>query len=92
MEKILWWLIAGSRGGVNRARIISTLKKRPYNAHKLSEELNLDYKTVTYHLKLLEDNRVVKDSGEKYGAMYFLSTDMENNYELFKKICQETLD
>ena len=32
LEKLLWWLITGKRGGINRARIIKMLKDRPYNA------------------------------------------------------------
>ena len=43
MKKILWWLIAGTKGGINRARIINVLQQRPYNAHKLAEKLDLDY-------------------------------------------------
>jgi DNA-binding transcriptional ArsR family regulator len=86
MKKILWWLIAGTKGGINRARIINELNKRPYNAHQLSEKLNLDYKTVRHHIKVLEDNQVITSAGEKYGTMYFLSPSMEDNYELFKDI------
>ncbi len=89
MKKILWWLIAGTTGGVNRARIINVLHQRPYNAHKLAERLDLDYKTIRHHIKVLEDNNVITASGEKYGNMYFLSTQMEKNYELFQNIWQE---
>ena len=89
VEKVLWWLIAGSKGGVNRARIISALHERPYNANKLAEKLNLDYKTIRYHMKILEDNHVIRASGGKYGAMYFLSSELEDNYELFKHIWKE---
>ncbi|HHY00319.1 MAG TPA: ArsR family transcriptional regulator, partial [Methanothermobacter sp.] len=32
MKKILWELLAGTKGGINRARIISILRGRPYNA------------------------------------------------------------
>ncbi len=92
VEKILWWLIAGSKGGINRARIIRELHERPYNANKLSEKLNLDYKTVRYHIKILEDNKVIQASGGKYGAMYFLSSPMENSYDVFKQICHEMED
>ncbi len=46
MKQILWWLIAGSKGGINRARIIMALKKRPYNANQLTQLFGLDYKTV----------------------------------------------
>jgi len=89
MEKVLWWLIAGTKGGVNRARIIDILHQRPYNAHQLAEKLELDYKTVRHHIKILEDNHIIKSSGEKYGVMYFLSPQMEDNYKLFKHIWLE---
>lgn len=86
MKKLLWWLIAGKRGGINRARIIKKLVNRPYNAHQLSEELNLDYKTVRHHIKILEKNKIIKPSGDKYGKLYFLSAEMENNYDEFQEI------
>ncbi len=89
MKKILWWLIAGTKGGINRARIINILQQRPYNAHKLAEKLELDYKTVRHHIKVLEDNNIITASGEKYGTMYFLSSPMEENYELFQQIWHE---
>jgi hypothetical protein len=38
MKKLLWRIIAGMKGGINRARIIKTLNERPYNANQLSEE------------------------------------------------------
>jgi len=89
MKKLLWWLIAGMKGGINRARIIKALHERPYNANQLSEELNLDYKTIRHHIKVLEQNNLIKSTGEKYGKMYFLSSDMEENYDVFSKIWEQ---
>lgn len=90
MKKLLWWLIAGSTGGPNRAKIIMALKDRPYNAHQLAEKLNLNYKTVRHHLKVLEENNVITSSGKhKYGELYFLSDDMDQNYHLFYDIWKE---
>jgi DNA-binding transcriptional ArsR family regulator len=86
MKKILWWLIAGTKGGINRARIINELNERPYNAHQLSEKLELDYKTVRHHIKILEENKIITSTGEKYGTMYFLSSQLEDNYKLFEEI------
>ena len=60
MKKLMWWLIAGMKGGLNRAKIIKMLNDRPYNAHQLSEELNLDYKTIRHHIKVLEQNNLVQ--------------------------------
>ena len=53
MKKVLWWLILGTRGGINRAKIIKKLNERPYNAHQLSEELNVNYRTIRHHIKIL---------------------------------------
>jgi len=54
MEDLLWWLIAGTRGGINRARIIKELHSWPYNANQLAQNLDLDYKTITHHMKVLK--------------------------------------
>lgn len=89
MKKLLWWLIAGSGGGPNRGRIIMELYKRPNNAHQLSEKLNLNYKTVRHHLKVLEENKIVTTEGKKYGELYFLSDRMIENYDDFNAIWKE---
>lgn len=90
MKKVfLWWLIIGSKGGENRARIILELNKRPYNANKLAQELSLDYKTIRHHMDVLIENNIVKSTGEKYGALYFLSDEMEKNYDTFLDIWSE---
>ncbi len=88
MKRILWYLIAGSRGGTNRARIIEALHDRPYNVNQLSLELDLDYKTIQHHIKILKDhNIIVNSSGEKkYGEMIFLTNRMEENYPIFLEI------
>lgn len=86
LEKLLWWLIIGKRGGINRARIIKKLNERPYNAHQLAKELNLDYKTIRHHIKVLTENKVISSTGDTYSKLYFLSKDVENNYEVFQEI------
>ena len=90
MRKVfLWWLIAGSKGGENRARIIKELNNRPYNVNKLAEKLSLDYKTVRYHIDILEENDIVESTGKKYGALYFLKNKMETEYNVFLDIWKE---
>lgn len=90
MRKLLWWLIAGSTGGPNRAKIIKALHERPYNANQLSEVLDLNYKTIRHHIKVLQENNVVTSpSGHKYGEMYFLTDKMEENYNTFEEIWKE---
>ncbi len=89
MEKVLWWLILGTKGGLNRAKIIKKLNERPYNANQLTEELNVSYRTIRHHIKILEDANIIKSAGKKYGQMYFLSDNMEKNYDDFEIIWKQ---
>jgi DNA-binding transcriptional ArsR family regulator len=86
---LLGWLIAGTRGGVTRARIIQTLKETPQNANQLATKLGMDYRTIRHHLEVLEKNRIITSAGEGYGITYFLSPAMEENYALFEEILEK---
>ncbi|MEF8812309.1 MAG: winged helix-turn-helix domain-containing protein [Halovenus sp.] len=88
MEKALWYLIAGSRGGENRARIIRLLDEQPRNANKLAEELGVEYNTIRHHLETLVDHNVVEAGGSEYGEMYFLTDQFEANRGLFEQITE----
>ena len=86
LKYLLGWLIAGTRGGVTRAKIIETLLENPKNANQLANFLEMDYRTIRHHLKILEKNRIITSAGDGYGNTYFLSTELEENYGLFKEI------
>lgn len=87
LRQLLWFLIAGTRGGPNRARIIELLRSRPCNAHQIAEDLGLDYRTVRHHLDLLEKNGLLtRPAGSAYAAPYFLSGYFEANYAIFEEV------
>jgi len=86
VKRLLWWLLAGSAGGINRGRILEELFKQPHNANDLSNVLKLDYKTIRHHLKVLEKNNLVTSTGSGYGQMYFPSDLLENNSDVFYEI------
>jgi DNA-binding transcriptional ArsR family regulator len=86
MKRLLWWLLAGSVGGVNRGRILDELFHTPHNANELSKLLVLDYKTIRHHLDVLEKNRLIVSTGEGYGKIYFPSDLLESNKTLFYEI------
>jgi DNA-binding transcriptional ArsR family regulator len=86
MKYLLGWLIAGTRGGATRAKIIETLKENPQNANQLANSLEMDYRTIRHHLKILTKNRIITSAGDGYGVTYFLSPEMEENYGLFEEI------
>ena len=83
IERLLWWLIAGSAGGVNRGRIINALKEHPFNANQLTELLELDYKTVRHHIEILERNNMISSIGNGYGKMYDISSLLAENIQVF---------
>lgn len=87
MKNLLWYLVAGTKGGETRGRIISLIEKKPSNANKISETLKLDYKTIRHHLKVLEENNIITAVNKgNYGAVYFLSEIMKENMEVFGEI------
>jgi DNA-binding transcriptional ArsR family regulator len=86
LKYLLGWLIAGTRGGVTRAKMIKALRETPRNANQLANLLEMDYRTIRHHLKILQKNRLITSAGEGYGTTYFLSPTMEENYALFEEI------
>ena len=85
-KRLFWFIFAGSRGGLNRLRIISSLKENPLNTNQLAKELGLDYKAIQHHIKILEKNNLITKMGEKYGVTYFISNYLEVNMETFEEI------
>jgi len=83
---VFWGLFVGSRGATNRIRIMSTLRNIPSNRNQLSIELNLDYKAIQHHLKVLERNNLVRKIGNHYGEIYCVSTLFENSEFVFDEI------
>ncbi len=78
-RKLLLYLFTSTRGGFTRLRIIMHLLDKPFNTHQLAKVLDLDYKAVQHHMKVLEKNNMVSKIGEKYGAIFHLSNFLEIN-------------
>ncbi len=88
-RRLLWFVFAGSRGGLNRLRIVTTLKEKPQNTNQLANELGLDYKAIQHHINVLEKNNLISKEGEKYGITFFISTFLEVNMETFDEIANK---
>ena len=86
MNRLLWQMFAGTRGGYNRGFILKHLIDKPHNANQLAEALNIDYKTARHHLNVLAENGIITTEGDKYGKTYSLSKDMEINLDEFNQI------
>ena len=88
-RRTLVFLLARSRGGENRCRILRLLLDQgPLNANQIASSLRLHYTTVKHHLDKLLGKEVVAMTprGDSYGALYFLTYQMERNLEFFEEI------
>lgn len=85
-KMILWSIIAGTRGGINRAKILNLVKDTPMNANKIATVLNLDHKTVIHHVKILSKNELVLKDEKEYGAEYHLTEIMKDNQSVLEEI------
>jgi predicted transcriptional regulator len=85
-KRLFWFLFAGTRGGMNRISIIELLIQQPYNINQLADIIKVDYKAIQHHIRVLEKNNLITNSGEKYGVLYFISNYFEVNIEAFKEV------
>ncbi|WP_297091664.1 winged helix-turn-helix domain-containing protein [Thermococcus sp.] len=86
LRNVLLWLLVGSKGGKTRVKILKLVRERPSNVHQLAKELNLNYRTVKYHLELMLEHGIVERVGEDYGAIYVLSEEVEKNWNEIESI------
>jgi DNA-binding transcriptional ArsR family regulator len=77
-DRLLFWLLAGTKGGPTRVRLLKVLDRKPMNLRRLSMELEMDYKSIKAHIELLLKNGVL-DSQGSYGAIYFISPQWEES-------------
>ncbi len=85
-QKLLCYLIQGTRGGKTRALILKHLNDRSYNAHQLSTVMNMDYKTIRHHLGVLIKNGIVEKGNDGYSDLYFISKNMEEDLNKFNEV------
>lgn len=88
-KMVLWLIIAGTRGGPNRAKILNLIKETPMNANKISKVLNVDHKTIHHHVKILSKNDLIVKAEKDYGAEYHLSPIMKENQNVLEEIMRK---
>jgi DNA-binding transcriptional ArsR family regulator len=86
-RSLMWYLLRGTRGGPNRFRILEELRLSPANAHQLAAAVDLDYRTVRHHLKLLEKNgAIARPVGDAYAAPFELTPYVAEHFDELEEI------
>lgn len=91
VKLIAKWLLEGSRGGSLRAKILLLLKDKPMNPNQMARELKVNYRSITHHLKVLQDHGLVEKLGRGYGSPYTLTMLAEENWESILDSVNRTL-
>ncbi|WP_338727368.1 winged helix-turn-helix domain-containing protein [Haladaptatus sp. DJG-WS-42] len=86
MEGVLWYVLASSRGGPTRVRILKELRRRPQNANQLATTLELDYTTIRHHLDVLMKNNVVRRTDDDYAAVYLFTDQLKSNWDVVEAV------
>jgi DNA-binding transcriptional ArsR family regulator len=83
-------VFTGMGGRFTRLRIICAITENPENPNELSKKLELDYKTVTHSIDVLEKNGFITKQGEGYGATFFpsdlLTSNLSTLYVVIRKV------
>jgi hypothetical protein len=87
LRRLLLFLLGGSRGGENRARIIRRLHEQPSNINQLATYMNLQYKAIQHHIRILMRNSLLVTSGDRYGLVYSLTPWFGAHFEEFDLAC-----
>ena len=91
MKHILHYLIAATRGGEMRARILKLIRKKPSNLNQISSSLKIDYKTAQHHIRVLEKNRIILAINKgNYGAAYYIAPEMKEEISIIDAIWNES--
>ena len=76
--------LAQSRGSLTRILILQNIEQQPMNANQLADLLDIDYKTLKHHLRVLQAINFVSSSKNRYGSTYHLTEYFRSHKFLIK--------
>jgi len=82
-NRLLYYLIEGTRGGKTRALILRQLSEKSHNANQLATALNMDYKTIRHHLEILVKYGIITRNHDGHSVLYFVSNNIAESLYSF---------
>lgn len=65
-------VVARMRGSPMRIRLLNSITSGPKNKLQLAKELNVDWKTVDDHIKMLQRHRLVRELAQEGNSKYYI--------------------
>ncbi len=94
IRKYFRQIFTGMSGRFTRLKIISLISQTPINAHKIAHELQYDYTTIQYNIKVLEKHNLIKKNDSRYGSPYYITYFLQENIpsleDVIKKVVKKT--
>ena len=69
--------------------IVDLLMASPMNANQLAGTLSVNYRTVSHHLKVLTESRLVEAQGPRYGQAYFPTPLLTGNIAAYREVVND---
>lgn len=86
---MLWWVFVVSRGGRTRRMMVDLLVASPMNANQLASSLSVNYRTVSHHIRVLTESRLIEAQGPKYGQVYFPTSLLTSNMGVYREVVND---
>lgn len=59
------------------------------NANQLANGLSVNYRTVSHHLKVLTESKLVEAQGPRYGQVYFPTSILTSNLAIYHEVVND---
>lgn len=69
--------------------IVDLLVASPMNANQLAGSLSVNYRTVSHHLKVLTESKLVEAQGPRYGQVYFPTSLLTGNIAVYREVVND---
>lgn len=69
--------------------MVDILVVSPMNANQLAGSLSVNYRTVSHHLKVLVESKLVQAQGPRYGQVYFPTPLLTDNLSVYHEVVDD---
>ena len=92
MGQVEWFVLAGTRGGRDRTRVVEVLAERPRPGEDLVDSLDLEEDALRDHLRVLAANDLVEASERGDETVYRLTPRARANGGVLDELVAEPTD